>query len=855
MQEWLQDSPCQRRHPASGAASSSPIQGIRTAQFNGGSFTNAGRDIVNIHHYHHHHLPSRTSVDVSPILGSPSLPNYHKMQLETFSRATEGTCLWFTDGTVLRAWMEDGKVLWGTGMPGAGKTFLMSIVVHELQNRANHSNGAICVAHVYIRYSEPLSVRDILEALLKQIVGIHHAAQEIVMPLYDQHQRSQTQPTQAELLRVLSDVCRLPGAFFLLVDGLDEITLESALAFTRGLASLRARLFITSRPLDDLATKFPFAVFFEIFAQKRDIDLHIEEAISRSVDLEAVLEDPSFKAEVTKTIHSQSQGMFLHAALQLDALRECLCVQDAREVLGDFPRNIVDVYHRTWERICHQTGKRTALAKQVLLWVLHAKREMSMQELRYAVATSPESYAFQPMRLVSPATITSVCCGLVVVDSELKVVRLVHYTAKDPLLQQLERIQTEAHAHAPLASICLTHLVTCGIQTSPLRGFDDFAGFLNDDPLLHYAYHSWYYHAQKSLQMGPAQSQDIMRFINGCQTYPLKWHGDIAYVGPFHVAAYYGFQEYFKLYTSTQNVGACVTPLVLAASQGHEACVRELLCRSDVDINAQDNFGFCALTIAIMNHHTAVVDLLLGCAEIDVNLAHVLGYTPLLQSSAHGNEDLVKRLLEFPKIHVNAILQAPSGWSSLMVACRNRCESVAKLLLAHPDVDPNLAGTDRGSALMIACANGDEVIVNLLLAHPRTEVNVATEDGLATLAKKFGRGGIQYRGKTYKDMREWEAVMLADYPGQIAPTPDGNWTALMHASKNGSEAIVKRLLAIPDIQVNTTSREGQTALSLASGENHSGVIKLLLDHPGIEMPFVTKDDVPPLVGGEIKSRS
>jgi hypothetical protein len=116
---------------------------------------------------------------------------------------------------------------------------------------------------------------------------------------------------------------------------------------------------------------------------------------------------------------------FLHASLQLDALVECKSPQAVRRTLQSFPSRIQDVYLRTWERILKHGDDDAMLAKTVLLWVLYGSRSMTIEELERAVATCPVTHKFEPGRLVPGATLMSLCRGLVVMEEESHLVRLV----------------------------------------------------------------------------------------------------------------------------------------------------------------------------------------------------------------------------------------------------------------------------------------------------------------------------------------------------------------------------------------------------------------------------------------------
>jgi ankyrin repeat domain-containing protein 50 len=115
----------------------------------------------------------------------------------------------------------------------------------------------------------------------------------------------------------------------------------------------------------------------------------------------------------------------LHASLQLDALRECFSLGEVRRVIEAFPSTIEAVYLHTWHRILQRNPTRVELAKYVLLWVLYAARPMTLGELEWAVATCPETYKFQPNEVVPGMNLVALCRGLVTLEEESGVVRLV----------------------------------------------------------------------------------------------------------------------------------------------------------------------------------------------------------------------------------------------------------------------------------------------------------------------------------------------------------------------------------------------------------------------------------------------
>jgi hypothetical protein len=79
---------------------------------------------------------------------------------------------------------------------------------------------------------------------------------------------------------------------------------------------------------------------------------------------------------------------------------------------------------------------------------------MTVSELERAVATCPDTYQFEADRLVPGTTLMSLCRGLVTVEKESGIVRLIrelHYLPSSPCLYQpiIGRLHSEGDATKP----------------------------------------------------------------------------------------------------------------------------------------------------------------------------------------------------------------------------------------------------------------------------------------------------------------------------------------------------------------------------------------------------------------------
>ncbi|KAH6903055.1 hypothetical protein BKA70DRAFT_1155716 [Coprinopsis sp. MPI-PUGE-AT-0042] len=401
------------------------------------------------------------------------------------SKATAGTGMWLVKGDKFRVWLEpngDIKIFWGSGIPGAGKTLLASIVIEYLEALYPGPDAKICICYVYFRYSDhsEMTVRTILETFVMQTLERHPGCMSLVEQTYARHLRERTEPSEAQLLALLRQLADCMFCTFYILDALDEAPTKIQLAILKTLDSLSVKLFITSIPLKPLEAHFPHAHTFPVIARDIDIDLHITKVINENAELQRLLQaNPSLRHEIFSTIRQNCGGVFLHASLQLDTLHECVSANQVRQRLQGFPSRIEDVYLRTWDRILGQNTELAELAKTVLVWVLNAPRSMTVEELERAVATSPDTYKFEADRFVPGSTLIYLCRGLISLEEESRIVRLVHYTAKDTLENLLH--ESFPHPHSPIAAVCMSHPAECGSQDTRISS-DQSGAALNKDP-------------------------------------------------------------------------------------------------------------------------------------------------------------------------------------------------------------------------------------------------------------------------------------------------------------------------------------------------------------------------------------
>ena len=341
----------------------------------------------------------------------------------------------------------------------------------------------------------------------------------------------------------------------------------------------------------------------------------------------------------------------------------------------------------------------------------------------------------------------SVCAGLVTVDEESGIIRLVHYTTQE----YFERTQKHwfQDAEADIANICVTYLSFTVFESGPCEKYEEFRERLRSNHLYDYAARNWGYHARENLMEARAIVIEFLKseakvaasiqllmlsqndvYAPYSQMIPRRIKG-------VHVAAYFGLWK--SLITLLEDGldpnfkdEHGQTPLLWAARYGHEAVVKLLLADNRVDPDCKDFHGWAPLAWAASNGHEAVVKLLLIDDRIDPDSKDSHGRTPLWWAASGGYETVVKLLLADNRVDPNS--NDSDRWMPLQWAARYGHEAVVELLLADNRVDPDSKDFGRWTTLSRAARNGHDAIVKLLLVDERVDPDSKDSHGRTPLS-------------------------------------------------------------------------------------------------------------------------
>ncbi|KIM26682.1 hypothetical protein M408DRAFT_72434, partial [Serendipita vermifera MAFF 305830] len=272
------------------------------------------------------------------------------------------------------------------------------------------------LAVVYCNYKE----RDIqtpvnlLSSILRQFYdGI--PVSDNIKTIHRKHAERNTRPTISDISELLSAEMKWFSKIFVIVDALDECPEENQYraSFLKQLQMFQptGHLMITSRPEIPAIPKF---LQLEIVASKGDMDRYIDGRISASSRLNNLLHRDEDRRRIKEIIIEKADGMFLLAQIHMTALATASSKKELSRLLGNLTKDLDAAYEKTLERIDNQTSRDKALAWQVLGWVSHALRPLSVRELQEALAVQQEASHIEEDALKDVNILTSICGGLVI---------------------------------------------------------------------------------------------------------------------------------------------------------------------------------------------------------------------------------------------------------------------------------------------------------------------------------------------------------------------------------------------------------------------------------------------------------
>ncbi|KAJ5906798.1 uncharacterized protein N7473_003714 [Penicillium subrubescens] len=736
---------------------------------------------------------------------SPS--DYGAQQTDYIARRQPGTGQWLLDSPEFQYWISGSKqTLFCPGIPGAGKTILTSIVVQELYEQQK-TDRTVGIAYLYcnFRLRHEQGLAHLLASLSRQLAQGQPVLPSALPWMYEEHNPQGTRPSVEELCRVLDSLAQTGGfsKVFIIIDALDECDVSNR-SCSRLLDSIfnlqsecNVNIFATSRFIPEITERFKGMPTLEIRASKEDVTRYLRDNLSILPSF--VSRNQDLQEEISTAITTAVDGMFLLAQLHLNSLigkRSPKAIRSALKGLSSDVEKYESAYDDAMNRIQGQVPDKSEMAIQVLAWITCAKRPLTTIELQTALAVEIGESKFDPENIPDIVDMVSVCAGLVTVDEESDVIRLVHYTTQE----YFERTQATwfPRAHHDIGRICISYLsldvftVDTWLMKTELDTHlsIDLHDFQCNHPLLVYAGHFWGHHVNTRVHSDDLETSDhqIIEFlsdvskVNSCVR-TLLW-----YELPSHSYCqchYLRTRGYSRGYPVSSSKLA--TGLHLAVWFLMPRVIEKMISRG-WPVDSRDSSGRTPLFWAACFGLSDIVSLLLE-AGADPVMKDYDGETPFHAAACFESVNSTSIVRSLLRKAANSHLKDLKGNTPLWRASQHGQIALVKLFLDHdPNVNHGSVELDR--VLHVAAANGHNEVVKLLRDR-------GADPGAVT--------GVEYYHGT-----------------QMIQTP------LLAASMEGKESVVKLLLGW-NVDVEVKNENSCSALSIAALRNHGEVVQLLLE--------------------------
>jgi hypothetical protein len=301
----------------------------------------------------------------------------------------------------------------------------------------------------------------------------------------------------------------------------------------------------------------------------------------------------------------------------MDCIIDLDSVGEVQNALESLPMKKEDFYGLSIDRIQKEASS-SNLGMRILAWILHSKRALRVEEVQQALAVEPGKLVAADLSdyIVEEQVLVDRCAGLVLINSESRVIGFAHPTVKEYLDDDEVRTKLFPNAQKDIALTCVTYLSFDAFETGFCATDKEFDARLQLNPLYDYAARYWGHHARAassevvqlildfldSAAKVSASNQAMMvskeyRYHNYSQRVPKHITG-------VHLAAHFGLMEMTSALLKKGYQPDCKdtygwTPLSWAAWSGHEAVVKLLLAEDGVDPDSgKSNYEQTPLSLA-----------------------------------------------------------------------------------------------------------------------------------------------------------------------------------------------------------------------------------------------------------------
>ncbi|XP_067668165.1 putative ankyrin repeat protein RF_0381 [Haliotis asinina] len=240
--------------------------------------------------------------------------------------------------------------------------------------------------------------------------------------------------------------------------------------------------------------------------------------------------------------------------------------------------------------------------------------------------------------------------------------------------------------------------------------------------------------------------------------------------------------------------------------------VRDILNQSLNDIDKPGKDGMTPVMWAARRGHKEILDLLVKKGA-DLQLVDVVRDNILHWACRGGNISMVKHIMSVSAVDINT--KGRDGRTPLMYAALNGQNKIFQLLVSKGGL-PSQVENDGNSILQLACWGGNVEIDDYILSH-KVDINGRGQSGRTPLTAAAYRGHLKILD------------LLVNKGADPTCFDDAGDNVLHSGCLGGHMDIVKRVLELDTVDINSRGHSGRTPLMMAASNGDKEIFYLLFN--------------------------
>lgn len=443
------------------------------------------------------------------------------------------TCNWILEEAQIRSWTEDDNkdaVLWMTGIPGAGKSFLCSFIIQHLETWQN-------VTTLYFFCGRQESDRSRCALVLRTLaIQLLRQNRDVALLVYQAYLQKGSNCSITTMKRILKQVLPTIHATRIILDGIDEYNHSEQQEILKTLLDLQkltgdnCKLLISSRDEPLIEKVIPSKVHFKLDGRTaQGLKLYIRDKVE-SLEAKFSEIDVILFARIRERLECKAKGMFLWVRLVSTMLEQQSTEAEIEAAIDELPDGLDEAYGLILSRFRDLNMSERNRVFRILFWICVAYRPIGIHDLADGISLKPGQTILSRRTRSGDydRDILNICAPLIEKSGNGSL-GLVHFTAKEYLLhQQSGPFIESAKAHFSIAFSCITNLTSAlvlvprynhgaaetDLETGVVQGCYGLQA---------YGHQFWFKHVEAFLEETSELNQDMTDLISALTAFSKVW--------------------------------------------------------------------------------------------------------------------------------------------------------------------------------------------------------------------------------------------------------------------------------------------------------------------------------------------